>query len=477
MSASHNSLRSMLLVSVVAFGITAAWFVLVVWLFSSTEQSGITIGEYEQLYVRLDGVPVIAKQSRNGARHELLTLDRQPAEGDTYQILPPSYVSPQAKGASYVSSRDWSLRLSAISDGGSPAVYWYLVHDGQTNGRAHGVGYHSMTKQVVGYFSRDGFSERLPPREAWFQVEGDAGLAYAVSERLNYEPYWFTQPAQFLLANGKLWRIDTRKRTVESLVDCPDADGIGWASRTAESLPEPTPGAPQQAATAPRSLFVRTPEAALIVDPQAGEVTRYPLPARLQGSTLGAFQLADGRLLVTAFPLHIGEDQLVVWIDPDGKTTEKHVAIDSLNTKTSEGTVAAASAVAAPAFVWQVLMTALLAWQKLAFGESISAASAIGQALATCAPGMAIIFAISLAGAIAAYRRQKRLGLGGAIGWAIVVFLFGIPGWIAYRFHRTWPVLEECPTCDQSSPRDRETCLECGATFPPPELKGIEVFA
>ena len=64
-----------------------------------------------------------------------------------------------------------------------------------------------------------------------------------------------------------------------------------------------------------------------------------------------------------------------------------------------------------------------------------------------------------------------------AVFLIVFAFIFGLPGWIAYRFHRTWPVLEECPACHQPSPRDREDCLDCGKAFPPPPLKGIEVFA
>jgi hypothetical protein len=52
-----------------------------------------------------------------------------------------------------------------------------------------------------------------------------------------------------------------------------------------------------------------------------------------------------------------------------------------------------------------------------------------------------------------------------------------VPGYLAYRFHRTWPVLEDCPRCGEQSPRDRDRCSDCGATFPPPELKGLEIFA
>jgi hypothetical protein len=52
----------------------------------------------------------------------------------------------------------------------------------------------------------------------------------------------------------------------------------------------------------------------------------------------------------------------------------------------------------------------------------------------------------------------------------------GIPGWIAYRLHRNWPALEPCPSCNEPAPIDRAACADCGATFPPPALMGIEVF-
>jgi hypothetical protein len=97
--------------------------------------------------------------------------------------------------------------------------------------------------------------------------------------------------------------------------------------------------------------------------------------------------------------------------------------------------------------------------------------------LAILWPCLAALLAIGAVCAIAAWRRQKRFGLPHAAGWAVFAFLLGIPGWIAYRLHRAWPVVDECPACQQPSPRDREACTECGADFPPPALKGIEVFA
>jgi hypothetical protein len=67
-------------------------------------------------------------------------------------------------------------------------------------------------------------------------------------------------------------------------------------------------------------------------------------------------------------------------------------------------------------------------------------------------PSVLTVLLASAGCAAAAYRRQRRFGLPHAAAWACFVFMGGLPGWIAYRFHRQWPVLEECPTCHQPAP-------------------------
>jgi hypothetical protein len=213
MRAATSSWRSQLLAAFVALGLTAVWFFVAAIVFSIGERSLIGRGEYEQLYVRIDGEPVIVRLAQTGRTQQVQTLDRQPTAGDAYQILYPAYI-PGTSRQPLKTSLDWTLRLASISDGGSPAVYWYLIHDGELNGRAYGIGYHSETKRPVGYFGREGFSETLPSRESWFQVAGNEGLATATPERSISEPYWFTQPSLHLLANGQLWDINTQRRTV-----------------------------------------------------------------------------------------------------------------------------------------------------------------------------------------------------------------------------------------------------------------------
>ncbi len=90
------------------------------------------------------------------------------------------------------------------------------------------------------------------------------------------------------------------------------------------------------------------------------------------------------------------------------------------------------------------------------------------------------LLVVSLFSAVLAFlcwRRNRRFHQPASIVWLVFVFLAGLPGLVGYLFHRRWPVLEACPACKQSVPRDRDACAECGAEFPPPPLKGIEVFA
>jgi hypothetical protein len=56
-------------------------------------------------------------------------------------------------------------------------------------------------------------------------------------------------------------------------------------------------------------------------------------------------------------------------------------------------------------------------------------------------PALLLIAVIGAIAAVAAYRRQQRFGLPNAIGWGVFAFLFGIPGWSAYRCHRYCPPL------------------------------------
>ena len=60
--------------------------------------------------------------------------------------------------------------------------------------------------------------------------------------------------------------------------------------------------------------------------------------------------------------------------------------------------------------------------------------------------------------AVLCYRRQMlyQTSLIQRLFWPLVVFLFGVPGWIGYRYCRRWPPLDVCPACHELAPQDQE---------------------
>ena len=68
---------------------------------------------------------------------------------------------------------DWGYRIAAANDGGTPAIYWYLVHDGQLNGRAYGVGYHSKTKNDRRLLWSAGIRRLAAAADEWFEIRGN----------------------------------------------------------------------------------------------------------------------------------------------------------------------------------------------------------------------------------------------------------------------------------------------------------------
>ena len=74
-------------------------------------------------------------------------------------------------------------------------------------------------------------------------------------------------------------------------------------------------------------------------------------------------------------------------------------------------------------------------------------------------------------------RRQAKYAQPWTKTWVVFVFLLGLPGLLGYLWHRRWPVLEKCPSCQAASPRDRLACPRCHADFPEPGPVGLEVLA
>src|SRR5688572_10907503 len=125
MSPSISVGRPIMVAFVVALGIAVAWCFAVLWGMITVTQASRTQAEYEMVYVRVDGQPLILSNTRNSASgnvtQQVLTLEGEPDDTDQQLMLYPSYMGVPGGGM----IRE-TRRLAAANDGGAPAIYWYL---------------------------------------------------------------------------------------------------------------------------------------------------------------------------------------------------------------------------------------------------------------------------------------------------------------------------------------------------------------
>jgi hypothetical protein len=198
----------------------------------------------------------------------------------------------------------------------------------------------------------------------------------------------------------------------------------------------------------------------------------WPIPVELRSEGFSWFAL-DGGAAIAEWSQRQGDGPFwlqtqLAWIDREGAITRKQ-AFELFQFRWESPGWSRAALALGPSFLVLFLMPA--------YWDRASTTAAVSFMLAENWASLLFVCAVSAALSWLAYRRQARFALPGAGVWAAFVFLFGLPGWLAYRWHRRWPVLEACGECRRPAPRDRESCASCGEVFAPPPLVGTEVFA
>src|SRR6185369_17854104 len=92
-------------------------------------------------------------------------------------------------------------------------------------------------------------------------------------------------------------------------------------------------------------------------------------------------------------------------------------------------------------------------------------------------PPLIVVLLVAAVLAWLTLRLQRKYCRSGSIAWAAFVFLFGVPGFLAYLVEHRRAKLEACRQCGEIVPRDREACAACDTEFSPAARVGTEIFA
>lgn len=386
----------------------------------------------------------------------------------------------------------WDERVCSFADGRWPATYWYFLSDGRPNGTGYFVGYDSKSNVRVGYLGTAGFREEPLRAEEFFPFNGPAcnGPAWASETRLlgqtgqnghaayptsrnrsggprgsvsEWDVYVFGR-------DGKIYHADLQARTVHVALESSRLRSVAFSA-----------GSPDPARWISCWLTARTEDAVLVLDAQGRQLARYPIPEALRNLPLSFAECNTGEAVMywnsPEEGLATETEYRIFWIKPDGRFRETAATLAHFGKKRPMrvyGGVAMPSPLGVGGSIVRERFQELLN-----NGLAATPAEALARALREFWPALAVAQMIAFGFAVLCYRRQVHYGVRRAerLVWPFFVLLLGLPGWIGYRFGRSWPMLESCPECGAVVPRDRANCVRCDNDFSQPALKGTEVFA
>ncbi len=475
-----RNLRNLALALVLAVGAGIAWGIVTGFALEIVSQTLRRHSDYEAIEVLRDGTALVERVlTAYGAPVRYRTLDGKAAAAPPEKNRASQIYLPGPRAAAVTFGNEW--RIGHVGTDSGQSAFWFFVHDGQRHGHGYFVGYDPTTKLPVGYIGRGGSRLSPPPEAEQFPVQGDgttgrpgaifhghtvqeagagvAGHAKAVRS-------WNT----LLLADDGLLGIDLRQQTACMLF----------------KLPNTVSGAKQDVRyydgrqIKPPRLLLRDPQRIYILGPTGQAIQSFPIPDDLRRAGFSYYPLEDSRAVIVCHSAYTNEGWPIdlYWLDAQGQVTERRTVMIWPYSWFRRNIVPYFPAVTMPCpalYTAGVCIIEPLKWMEES--ETLGYRAALAEAWAEDWPQVLLICFVSAVLAVLVYRRHRRYGLEWPGVWTTLVFLFGVPFYLAYLAHHTWPVRLPCPACGEPAPRDRETCLACGEPFAPPAPKGIEVFA
>jgi hypothetical protein len=494
----------LVLATLLAVGFIAVVAGVLSWI-SSMATSGRGYREYENLVVKSDGTPIIASYNNETWQEVYRTLDGQKLDKEAAKSMRTLFAA-QLMGARDIEAIQTPLAAtervqpefdlaclfnqSAADEGGS-FVYWYFMHDGKREGKGYFAGFDRKSKQSVGYLGREGFCKEVPPQERRFPMDGrlmgPEQYSYGMLPRFykNQEPSQneiayplVANPAwkTLMISGDDLLQIDLKTGKTTSLLKAPGMLSLSYIGDYRIQDPKENDDLRHGLAA------VRTADRIIICESTGKTVETFAIPESLRGQFFSFYHIGKDQALINKQKHYVDamSTEELLWTDSAGKILRRREV--ELAGRTTHGQSQAdywfGAIFTQSPLVMSIFGLLISPWDDVSWmGGELSYVQAMRLSWVKLWMPLGALVIVAGALAFLCYRRQRRYAQPWTWIWVIFVFLLGLPGYIGYRFHRRWAVLETCPNCKHVVPRDREACAACGRQFPLPDRKGIEVFA
>jgi hypothetical protein len=484
--------QKLLLAGWLTLGTVVVWLLLAMMALGFVEKTTFSSRVDEQVRFRADGTPTIVTLHFDGPTLEWRTLDGRTLTVPDDEPPPPVVSLEGPAGVIRFGEGNWSQRAVPFVDNGALRPNWYFIHDGEPAGSGYFIGYDRLVKRAIGYIGRGGFRSDPPPSDEQFVVDrrvlpdltkfsNAVGAAPDAPNWLPPRTAGYSADVVHLLSAGHLYDVDVMQRTVRDAWPDGDLISLGVAHEYARASARST--------DIKRSwLVLRTRERIVVHGVEPGDERSFVLPTELRGAYLLLYFATDGTAIAD-LTRWSGSNGSIVRFDTTGKVVDRHsVELKNQNTDVfHQGAVR---------YIFSALSPGILPGGTIVFftaAEDIAIFNAMNQgaideresgllptlrrAFFDTWPQSLVQIVLSAVLAGLCWRRQRLYTQRGTWAWMALVFLFGLPGWLGYLWHRRWPALAACPACGREAPRDRVDCAGCHAEFPLPSLTGAELFA
>jgi hypothetical protein len=506
---------------VVATGIAIVWGVAVSWLgmigetLKPAEESSM-----DAVMVAADGTPVIRTDKyTNGVT---LLVERRTLDGKLWPMtdqdfLESAYFPEPYKDPGVVELPiPWDTgngRITGGTDGKDPPGAWYFVRGNDETGDVYVTGFDGISKLPLGFIGRNGYRASKPAAAEQFNVPKSRiseGFTYLTQSSHRLEIRSLVRPEQvfgdnkhemsvYLLCVDQLWDIDLRQRTARPEIQFDGAMSMGQIrvnravfDQLPNSLPDQSTAKEkkewQQRNENERFQYagltgVRQRDRLILFDLYHGKKETFLLPQQLHDRRFSAFLVGPDQMLIDA---HEQRDEYwsngpivrLFWINRKGEIQrEKEVKLAGWRPPALRSIAWGASSLVPVPIVWIVGMVLGAPLYLLQIDYIADFASSLSFVADIAWPPLTAILVVAAALTWLTLRLQRKYRRDGSTAWAAFVFVFGIPGFLAYLVEHRRAKLEACRQCGEVVPRDRDSCAACDTEFAPASRVGTEIFA
>ena len=229
--------------------------------------------------------------------------------------------------------------------------------------------------------------------------------------------------------DGKIYEADLNKRSVRIAVNEGNVRSFTLLDIRSESP-----------ANFSWHLAVRTDRDVLVVDKYGNEQQRHPIPQELRELPIIFGETTAGEAV-----MYWNKDQTLIdtedqyslfWVRPDGSSRTAALTLSGRPIPALRYIIAAVLPSPIP-----LAISGILRARELQESIEPSFSSGLLRTIREFWQTWLLVQSLAVCLAVLCYRRRLRYGTRRAerIAWPLFVLLLGLPGWIGYRFGRSWP--------------------------------------